>query len=138
MKKKKDKVEKMKKKKEEEELTEKEKRENRIKKEVTRLTGIYKELPIKEKKILEGLIKRAAYMRIQLEDFEDNILEYGSVEMFSQSENQDPYERERPTARLYNTLNASYQKIMKQLSDFVHREPPKEKDDGFEKFVNKK
>jgi len=36
--------------------------------------------------------------------------------MFTQSEKTEPYERERPVARLYNTMNANYQKIIKQLA----------------------
>ena len=75
-------------------------------------------------------------MKIQLEDYEEDLLENGYVEMFSQSEKQAPYERERPVARLYTTLNGNYQKIMKQLSDHIEHVPVKEKSDGFEEFVN--
>ena len=61
----------------------------------------------------------------------------GFVEMFSQSDKTDPYERERPTARLYNSLNKNYQTLMKQLADFVDRsDNTAEKDDGFDEFVN--
>lgn len=58
-------------------------------------------------------------MRVSLEDMEADLDERGFVEFFSQSEKTEPYERERPVARLYNTLNKNYQSIMKQLSDLV-------------------
>lgn len=55
-----------------------------------------------------------------------DISENGDVEMFSQSEKQDPYERERPIAKLFNSRDLSYQRIMKQLTDLV----PPETDGG--------
>jgi hypothetical protein len=56
-------------------------------------------------------------MRVTLEDYEADLDAGGYVELFTQSEKTDPYERERPVARLYNTMNKNYQSIMKQLSD---------------------
>ena len=76
-------------------------------------------------------------MRVTLEDMEQDLDDNGFVEMFSQSEKTDPYERERPVARLYNTMNKNYQSIIKQLSDLVPKPDIKqEKDDGFENFIN--
>ncbi|MFR7897732.1 hypothetical protein [Turicibacter sanguinis] len=111
-------------------------KEGRINVEIKRLKAIFTKLSTKEKKFLEPLIQRAAYMKIQLEDYEKDLLEKGYVEMYSQSDKQAPYERERPVARLYTTLNGNYQKIMKQLSDHIEHVPVKEKSDGFEEFVN--
>lgn len=74
-------------------------------------------------------------MRIMLEIYEADIDENGYIEMFSQSEKTDPYERERPVARLYNTMNKNYQSIIKQLTDLVPKEEPKAQDDGFDSFV---
>ena len=111
-------------------------KEGRINVEIKRLKAIFAKLSSKEKKFLEPLIQRAAYMKIQLEDYEKDLLDNGYVEMFSQSDKQAPYERERPVARLYTTLNGNYQKIMKQLSDHIEHVPVKEKSDGFEEFIN--
>lgn len=110
----------------------------RILKEERRLKRIYKNIDKDNKAIIEGLIRRAAYMRITLEDWEADILENGCTEMFTQSINTPPYERERPVARLYNTMNTNYQKIIKQLSDLVPKEAPSKgvEDDGFADFVN--
>lgn len=85
---------------------------------------------------MEGLIQRAAYLRITLEDFEVDLDENGFVEMFRQGESQEPYERKRPVADLYNTMNTSYQKAIKQLTDLI---PKEEKltapGDDFDNFV---
>lgn len=115
-----------------EELT----REQKITKEVRRLNTIYKDVQKQNKSIIEGLIQRAAYMRITLEEMEKDLSDNGYVEMFSQSEKADPYERERPVARLYNTMNKNYQSIIKQLSDLVPKPETRVKDDGFDGFIN--
>ena len=78
-------------------------------------------------------------MRVTLEDWEIDIMENGYYEMFTQSEKTDPYERERPVARLYNTMNKNYQSIIKQLSDLVPKpDVKKEKDDGFDAFISER
>lgn len=55
--------------------------------------------------------------------------------MFTQSAQAPPYERERPMARMYNSLNKNYQTLMKQLSDFVDRTEKPPEDDGFDDFL---
>lgn len=113
-------------------------RVDRIKAEEVRLRKIYKNIDEDNKAIIDGLINRAAYMRITLEDWEKDIDEKGYIEMFTQSEKTDPYERERPVIRLYNTMNKNYQSIIKQLSDLVPKYEPEPKDDGFDDFVSKR
>ena len=115
-------------------------KKRRISAEEKRLRGIYKALPKELAGVADGLIRRAAYMRVSLEDYESDLDEPGYVEMFSQSEKTDPYERERPVARLYNQMNRNYQQIVKQLADMLPKPDPDEgdggkKDDGFEEFV---
>lgn len=113
-------------------------REEKIQKEVRRLNTIYKDVPKENKSIIEGLIQRAAYMRITLEEMEKDLSEGGYVEYFTQSEKTEPYERERPVARLYNTMNKNYQSIIKQLSDLVPKAEVKNKGDGFDEFISER
>lgn len=114
-------------------------KEELIKKEVNRLNKIYKDLDSKKKSVVQGLIERAAHMRITLEIFAKDLDENGYIEMFSQG-NQEPYERKRPTADLYNTMNTCYQKVIKQLTDLLPKEvvePSQKTDkDDFDNFVN--
>ncbi|MED1640097.1 hypothetical protein P4V01_24755 [Bacillus thuringiensis] len=112
-------------------------KEERVKKEINRLKRIYKEMPKDTLMVVEGLIVEAADLRVRLEDIRKDLDENGYDEMFSQSENQDPYERERPTARRYIAMNKSYQTIMKQLGDYIPKKPveTKPQSDGFEEFV---
>lgn len=107
----------------------------RITREERRLKRNYKDIQKDKSSVVEGLIRRAAFMRATLEDMELDLDERGFVEMFAQGD-QDPYERERPVARQYQQMNKNYQSIIKQLSDLLPKEPPKQKeDDGFESFV---
>lgn len=94
-------------------------KEERVNKEIRRLKRIYKELPKDTLMVVEGLIVEAADLRVRLEDIRKDLDENGYDEMFSQSENQEPYERERPAARRYIAMNKSYQTIMKQLGDYI-------------------
>lgn len=111
-------------------------KDERISKEERRLRRSYKDLTKDKKQVVDGLIRRAAYMRVTLEDMEIDLDENGFVELFTQSDKTEPYERERPVARLYNTMNKNYQSIIKQLSDLLPKvESPKEESDGFEAFV---
>lgn len=114
-------------------------KDDRIMKEIRRLLKIFKGLPTKRRAVLDGLIKRAAYMRISLEDMEADLNENGFVEFFSQSDKCDPYERERPIARQYNAVNKNYQNVMKMLNDTLKAEPDeKPGGDDFQNFLQER
>lgn len=103
-------------------------KDERIKAEERRLTKIYGDLKSEKKmKAAQGLIRRAAYMRIMLEECESDIVENGLTEKFSQGD-QEPYDRKRPIADLYSAMNTSYQKIIKQITDLLPAEEKKEND----------
>lgn len=109
-------------------------REERIAKEERRLLQIFRAIEEKRKKTVLGLIRRAAFMRISCEDLEDELNEHGFTEEFSQG-NQEPYLRERPNAKIYATMNAGYQKIVKQLTDLLPKEDAEKKGgDAFDDF----
>lgn len=96
-----------------------EERERLVKKERERLNRLYKNIPANQKKLTEGLIIQAARLRVLLDEMWIDITENGDYDLFSQSEKQEPYERERPIAKMYNSRNDSYCRIIKQLSDIL-------------------
>ncbi|MCE4963054.1 hypothetical protein BUY43_01695 [Staphylococcus devriesei] len=96
--------------------------EARVKKEKQRLDKIFKSIPDDKKRVAQGLIVQAARMRILLDDAWVDIQEKGDYELFTQSENAPPYERERPIAKLFNSRDAAYQKIIMQLSKLLPEE----------------
>jgi len=89
--------------------------------EIERLTGIYQGLPPKQFALAQGLIAEAARLRIRCNTLWNDLQENGEVELFSQGD-QDPYERERPSSRIYTAANKSYQSIIKQLNDMIPAE----------------
>ncbi|MEU5512777.1 hypothetical protein, partial [Streptomyces fungicidicus] len=70
-------------------------KDERVKKEINRIKSIYKSLPKDTLQVVEGLIVEAADLRIRLEDIRLDLDENGYDEMFSQSKDQEPYQRER-------------------------------------------
>jgi hypothetical protein len=112
-------------------------KESRIKAERKRLVSNYADLPPGRMAIAEGLINRAAFMRVELEDLEADLLEHGWTEPFQQGK-QDPYDRARPQGQTYNAVNGNYQKIIKQLDAMLPKDdlPGGDPDDGFDDFVN--
>ena len=107
-----------------------------IKKELKRLRGIYGELADEKNSPLPGLIERAAFFRISLEELEEDIKINGYTEKFSQG-NQDPYDRKRPIAELYSNYSQTYLKIIRQLHDMrPKQDEAKDKEpDLFETFI---
>ncbi|MGM0122727.1 hypothetical protein IGI37_000093 [Enterococcus sp. AZ194] len=103
-----------------------EERDKLVKKEKNRLKKLFKDIPSNKLKAVDGLIIQAARLKILLDEMWIDISENGDVEMFCQSDKQDPYERERPMAKLFNSRDMSYQRIMKQLTDLI----PLEKEGG--------
>lgn len=111
-------------------------KEERINKEIARLDKIYSFLSKETRSINDGLIRRAAYMLVTLEDYERDLDEKGYVEQFQQSPSVPSYERKRPVAELYGTMNKNYQAIMKQLNDLMPKHEYTPPDDGFDEFIN--
>ena len=76
-----------------------EEREKLVKKEKS-FEKLFKTIPKEKLKAVDGLLMQAARLRILLDEMWIDISENGDVEMFSQSDKQEPYERERPIAKL--------------------------------------
>ncbi|PGA94858.1 hypothetical protein [Bacillus toyonensis] len=97
-------------------------RDTLVQKETERLRILFHDISPRKLKVVEGLIVQAARLRVSLNEMWKDLSENGDYEMFSQSDKTEPYERERPVARLYNTRDQSYQRIMKQLTDLLPEE----------------
>lgn len=89
------------------------------KSEIERLTKIYKNLPPNKFAVAQGLIVQAARLRVRLNQLWEDIQENGETERFTQSEKTEPYERERPVARLFTSTDKNYQAIIKQLNELT-------------------
>lgn len=108
-----------------------------VKKEVLRLKRIYKNIDKNEKALVEGLINQAARLRVSLNNLWDDICTNGNTELFSQSEKTEPYERERPAARLFNVRVKNYQSIIKLLEEWPPDVSASESSEALMKFAMK-
>ncbi len=114
-------------------------KEERVQREEERLLKFLTDVDPKKKNVVEGLVQRCAHLRVTLDDLAEDLDENGYTEMFQQGEKNPPYERKRPSADLYTTMNALYQKAIKQLTDLLPKDSivnSKQNDDGFDDFVN--
>lgn len=94
-------------------------KQRRIGVEKTRLKKLFADLPETKLKAVQGLIDNAAFLRIQLEDMQADILEKGYVELFTQSDKTEPYERERPAIKLYNNLISRYTDVIVKITGML-------------------
>lgn len=97
--------------------------------EVKRLKKLYANIPTNKKALADGLIVQAARLRVRLNKLWLDLLEHGETEMFSQSDKTEPYERERPSARLFTSTDKNYQSIIKQLNDMLPTDEPTDIDE---------
>lgn len=107
-------------------MTDLKKRNKLVEAEIKRMTPIFEQVEKEKQKFIQDLILQAARTKILLDEMWIDISEKGDYEMFSQSENQIPYERERPVAKNYNNRVQIYQRIIKQLTDYLPEEKREE------------
>lgn len=118
-----------------EELT----KEEKINKEIKRLNNILKDVEVKKRKTLEGLIEEAAFMRATLEELRQNIDKNGVIDEMPQGE----YSilRESPYVKTYNSMIQRYttinDKIMALLPKNIE-EVKSETADVFEEFLKRR
>ena len=92
------------------------------KNEIARLKKLYERLPANKFAVAEGLIIQAARYRVMLDNLLKDIEEKGSTEIFSQSDKTEPYARERPAMKLYQSVNKEYLAMIKQLDNMLPAE----------------
>ena len=103
--------------------------------EIRRLKRTYKDLPDNKNAIADGLIIEAARLRILINKLWEDIEENGTVERFSQSEDQEPYDRERPATRQYLTANKNYQTIIDKLDKMIPADLTNKKGSKLDKLM---
>lgn len=97
--------------------------------EKTKLLKQFSALPTKQKNIVDGLIERAAFMRIMLAGLEEDIKKNGEFELFTQSDAVQPYQRKRPAVDIYNASIKNYSSIIKQLAEMLPAESENAEDE---------
>jgi len=94
-----------------------EEKAKKIKAELTRLKKVFKDLPEDKRKIVDGLIQEAAFMRATLEETREIIDREGVIELFEQGAQR--FLREHPATKVYASLVNRYSAVIKQLIDLL-------------------
>lgn len=110
-------------------------KEERIRSERQRLKRLYKQMESSKMTLATGLIERAAFMRVECEDLEEDLRVNGWTEPFQQAKGMEPYDRARPQGQAYQSLNGNYQKIIRQLDAMLPADAVGAASDGFDDFV---
>lgn len=112
-------------------------KDERIRGEKQRLKKLYAGMTPARLKLAMGLIERAAFLRVELENLEADLLENGWTEPFQQSRGVDPYDRARPQGQTYQSAVKNYRDTIKQLDSMLPQNTTKvSNSDGFDEFVN--
>lgn len=116
-------------------ISEKLEKEKNIKQEINRIKKLYKDISKEKVKVLDGLIKEAAFMKISLEEIREDLMQNGMTELFVQGE--QAFNRERPEVKIYTTFMQRYSNVMKQLIDILPVEEKKEETDELKEFIKR-
>jgi len=94
-----------------------EEKAKKIKAELTRLKKVFKDLPEDKRRIVDGLIQEAAFMRATLEETREIIDREGVIELFEQGAQR--FLREHPATKVYASFINRYSAVVKQLIDLL-------------------
>lgn len=101
-----------------------------------KLMQIFDEISDDKKEVAERLIDRVAFMTITLQILEEDIKSKGPTYKFEQGSQKMFVEN--PSQKSYNTMINRYTASCGKLFDLLGDDGEREKDDGFESFVNSK
>lgn len=115
----------------------KEDKDKRIKKEYNRLRSLYRKMPKDTMKVVESLIRNAAFMAITLHDLQEHINLHGCVSEYQNGENQWGTKK-APEVDIHIAMTKNHNATMKQLADLLPKHTPPPGDDGFDAFVSER
>lgn len=93
-------------------------RETRVRRERNRLKSIFKNIDPNKKKTIESLIDQAAFIRVSLQDLEEELNVNGWTETYQNGENQCGVKK-AAAADVYNSLSKQELAVLKVLVDLT-------------------
>lgn len=109
-------------------------KEEQIKEEEKRLLKIFINLDKDKKAINQKLISNAAFMAVTLQELQDRINKDGAVINYVNGNGFDTI-NEHPAQKSYNTMINRYTTVIKQLTDLVSKDIPKDEKDELLEFL---
>ena len=106
-----------------------------VKREIDRLTKLFKDIETNKRLTAKGLIEEASFMKVTLAELKESIDENGPIDEMSQGEY--TILREHPALKSYNTMVKNYTSIIDKLLGLLPKDVKVvDDDDGFDDFVN--
>lgn len=96
-------------------------KEKQIKKELQKLTELFKDMKEDQKRLTRPILERAAFMAVNLSELENDINENGCTELFVNGSQK--MIREAPATKVYNALIKNYMAVIKQLLELLPEKP---------------
>jgi hypothetical protein len=91
---------------------------NRIKDEYRRISKHFKRLPKNQREFIEPLLGNMAFMKVTLEDLQDEINENGCVEIYQNGRNQSG-QKASGAIQSYNALIKNYNAISERIEKLL-------------------
>ena len=104
---------------------------NRVQKELDELNTLFSDLGENEKRLVEGLIQNSAFMRVTLDDLQEQIDNEGVVDEYQNGAAQFG-KKISATIQSYNALMKNYLAVQKKLHEML---PPEKKKCKLSKFA---
>jgi hypothetical protein len=111
------------------------KKVERINTEVKRLNTIFRGMSDKTKKLVKSLIENAAFMAVTIEDLQDYINKNGVTEEYQNGKNQYGLKKSSQV-EIHITMTKNHTQIIKQLTELLPKEQPKQEGNEFEAFIH--
>ena len=102
-----------------------------VKKEYERLKSLFKDVDVSKAELVDELLKKAAFLKVQLDDLENEINEFGAIIHYS-----DGSSKQSPAYKSFLSSLGTYQAIIKTLNQIMGTDVVDE-DDEFDDFMNK-
>ena len=111
-------------------------KESRIKEELDRLNVFFEKIDGNQRAAVKNLIQNAAFMKVTLEDLQDDINQSGAIDSYQNGANQSGF-KQSATLQAYNALIKNYASVIKTLAGLLPPEK-KPKPDALQAFLDEK
>jgi len=101
----------------------------KIKKEYERLHALFKDVDETKTKLVDELLHKAAFLKVQLDDLQEEVIKHGAVEYSSKGNS-----RQTPCYKTYLASLGVYQTVIKTLNSIIGKNAIDE-DDEFDEFM---
>lgn len=110
-------------------------KDERIKREEDQIKKIFEAVPEKTRTVLDPLLQNYAFMKVTLEDLQEDIIQNGITETYQNGNNQSG-QKENSKLKTYNRLIKNFESVTKTLMKYVPDLEDQIVDDPMEQLLN--